>query len=216
MERLNVNQELVKHWESNLGDVLKDIEVQIHEKGIENAASAPHEYRIGKTITPKELEDIASLPFEVLITQHKAGLTLITGTKHSALDGQKDPHTFLRTINQSRFTVHNHPNSFVGVPSTSDLGTSQRSVSEIDFILALDGLTVHKSRRWNDEINASLSRLRIVARLRGGEHAVQYDKKKGYIDVLIPWNDPRIQFVCEYINGEAPWKDYEERVLNER
>jgi hypothetical protein len=206
------HEAILGRFGNDLDSVINDLDEEILQSGAGSVMSAPREYRIAKNITPEQLERVAGLPFEVLITEHNAGLTLLTGTTKAVTRGD-EPHSQMRTLQEARFSLHNHPNKFLGVPSTGDIGESSKGVSEIDMVLGLDGLTLHKSRKWDDRTNSSISLSRAVSYLRGGEHAMEYDLKKGYADAWIPWSDPRIALVCEYLNGTGPWREHEERVL---
>lgn len=212
---MRVNRESAGLVANSLKDALTDLRKIIEEEGVKGTIAAPREYPLAKSVTAQDLEEISRLPFEVLLTEHDAGLTMLTGTRTSAVPndekGRPDWDAHTRMLRESRFTIHNHPRGKAR-PSGGDLSVSSRSVSEVDIVLGRKGIAVFKSHSPMDAIQAEFSPTRFWASAVGGKHETDHFLKKGYIDAWIPWGDPRIDLICAYINGERSWKEYQQEV----
>lgn len=224
MERMRpkINSEAKKAIENSLGDTIRMLVAEIESKGANSILENPREYRIAKTITSEELKMLAVLPFEIYLTEHDAGLTLITGQKGSAIpqfdDGRfkrDDWETQTRTLRQARFTLHNHPDAQYASPSPGDFSVSGRSQSQIDIITARDGLVVHKTDEHASSDSVGNLAHSAAAYFMGGSIKKEYDLKKGNIDAWITWDDERAKLICEYINGDQSWETYADRVKSD-
>ncbi len=200
-------------WGNSLGVIIDSIKREVHDSGVKSLTSRPREYRVTKNISAQQLQQLSDLTFETYLTEHNAGLTLLTGTKDTALpidvNNPRDIDRFSQTriARESRFTLHNHPDH-PARPSTGDLNASYGGKSEIEFIVAKDGLAIHKSRAWDDSVHESTSYGAMLASIIGGKYEVNRALKKGLIDMWLPWGDPRIDVVCAYINGTESWAGY--------
>jgi hypothetical protein len=179
----------------------------------------PQEIRIKRTITPRALEKMAALPFEVLLTEHDAGTTLRTGTQFGVspvVPSEKERRG--RDLMQARYTIHNHHFEFIPIPSTfagGDLDFSRGGRSDIDIVMGREGVSLFKLTQ-DDNVYENLRVLSpslLIAKLRGRDHQLKYEIKNGYIQCYIPWTDKEnVQTICEYINGTGEWKEYKKKL----
>lgn len=212
MERLTRSREMMGDEGEALADVVRELLEESTSVGLKHVTESSREYRIRLPITPESLESISSLPFEVFLSEHHAGTTLITGTTGRTWS-LEDTHTGPRTTEEARYTLHNHPSEIAASPSGNDLEFSRRSISDVDFIVAREGITVHKFSRNSGLHISDRGIMRPYIRwLRGGDHAVRNDITRGYAQAWIPWGDPRVQDICDYLNGKSKWGDIKESV----
>ncbi|MFM2414345.1 MAG: hypothetical protein RI911_38, partial [Candidatus Parcubacteria bacterium] len=199
----------------NLGDVVSFLYEETALDGHKVVTESPRECRIERNVSPKMIEQISSLSFEIMLTEHDEGLTLVTGTKDAGWTPD-DPETNIRTKRNARFTLHNHPSSFIANPSFGafgggDIGVSEMSNSEVDFIVGKHGITIHKNSRDTNatSVDRALSYRGMLADFRGEDHTLRFNLKKGFVDGFIPWTETdKIQLICDYINGTSQWGEY--------
>ncbi len=210
MEGPERSRESMRDRGTELGDVARELFEESQTQGPKHITGAPREYRIRLPITPKALEDVSILPFEIFLSEHDAGTTLVTGVRRGLTP--EDRHTDDRLRKEARYTLHNHPHEVAASPSDGDLWVSRSSKSDVDFIVGLEGITVHKLSYDSDLRISNRNMSKAVASWRGGDHAVTNDVARGYADAWIPWEDSRIQEICDYMNGEVEWSDIKERM----
>lgn len=209
MESIPAKQESKEHWAHNLSDILDNVTNEIRDKGKEHVIEYPREYRVTKSISPQELQRLSELPFETSLTEHKAGLTLITGqdrTPFPKIYGKDDIHTWKRTLGEARFTLHNHPGS--ANPTVPDVRFSYVGRSDIDLIVGKEGISVHKTRDLSTFFFAGFKRGMYANNEEGARRKIE----SGVLKDLIPWGDPRISIICDYINGNITWDECEKNI----
>ena len=212
MERHERLRETVDKLETEFGDAIQELQEEVKDKGLEHLTTTPREYRIRKSITPESLKSLSLLPFEVLLSEHDAGTTLVRGAvERVGVEG--DQHTTQRSVREAKYTLHNHPNIVTAAsPSDDDLRVSKKSKTEIDFIVVEDGIIVHKfspesgvfvaDRYWDDPDTTP----------KGTDWTVENDLTHGLVDALIPWGDTRVQDICDYLNGKTEWMRIREKL----
>ncbi|MFM2415108.1 MAG: hypothetical protein RI911_801 [Candidatus Parcubacteria bacterium] len=191
--------------------------------GVRRIEQGPRECHLKRTLTPEKLQTLHALRFEVMISDHNNGLSLYTGQKGATeplnLTSSFPKHDMegkMRTDKEARFTLHNHPN-YTSSPSAGDFHASGSRNSEVDFILGKDGITFHKSKDIFDVTAVDFQVTRDMRRKYFPQSVINRDLKKGRINGFIPWGDPRLHLVCEYMNNEhATWADYEKRLQNKK
>ncbi len=197
-------------WGTELSEVVKDLLQKEESEGLKQITSAPREYRIRLPITPEALKSLSRLSFEVFLTEHNAGTTLVTGGVDIAW---LDPHTGPRTADEARYTLHNHPGATAASPTISDLERSQIDKSDVDFIVGAEGITVHKLLPESRNLFVGSKVWEDPDKTAEDEHEyIEKDIARELIDAWIPWGDPRVQDICNYINGKVEWSDVKERI----
>jgi hypothetical protein len=158
-----------------LGDVVDDLYMRTVVRGHGSVTESPREYRIQRSVTPQDLEKLGLLPFEVLLVEHDAGLTLSTGLQFK---GWATEQSKTRDMKEARYTIHNHPSEAIPFPSATvtnngDVGASELMPSAIDVIVGRDGITFHKQDFTKNMLsNKALDLRRVLAGFRGDDHAL--------------------------------------------
>jgi hypothetical protein len=208
MERMRIRtREAVSGGAQDLSAVVTGILEEVVQKGKADVLRASREYEIARSVKVQALQDISLLPFEVMLTDSGDKLFLTTGSeKHGEHNFDNDLNTRIRKT--SRFTLHNHPRSPLASPSDGDLWVSRASETEADFIIGHEGITLHKFGKDPDQsISDRISLRGWLSGVRGGDHAIREDIRTGYADTWIPWSDPRMNDICDYINGTKTWEE---------
>ena len=209
-------------YAQELDDVTRYLQHEQKNIGVQGIEQSPRECSLKRTVTPDKLKSLLGLKLEVIISDHKNGLSLYTGQRNAAepLDLQRndgksfDVDAKRRTDMQARFTLHNHP-AFTGSPSSSDFHASWASVSEVEFIVGTDGIICHKSKNVFDATAVDFHVTRDLRRKFFPKNVIRQDIKKKRIIDIIRWGDPRMQIICDYINDSSgkPWDEYQKKLL---
>lgn len=213
---INKHERVYSQELDNVTAYLLDEQRRIGVRGVEHG---PRECHLKRTITPEKLRTLEALHFEVMISDHNNGLSLYTGQRDATeplnLASSFPAHDMegkMRTDREARFTLHNHP-SYTSSPSAGDLHASGFRHSEIDFILGADGVTFHKAKDIFETTAVDFHFTRNIRRTLLPKSVINNDIKKGRIDGFVPWGDPRIQILCDYMNDEeGEWRDYEQKI----
>jgi len=190
-------------------DLSETVSALVEEAAARGPNNIPsREYRIKRTMTPKDLQALATLPFEVLLTEHDAGATLQTGSQNNM-----GPGPDMRLHTQARYTLHNHPAEAIAIPSSYDSGdlkVARYSSAEVNFVVGTDGITIHTpppENTYQSGYDRDKSFSALLRRWRGVDHLLKYDLKHGFVDAWVPWSEIEdIQRICDYINGTSTWK----------
>lgn len=193
--------------------IIEELQKEVKDLGIKSVTEAPREYLISHTVTPDALKAFSNLPFEAFLSNHRAGITLLTGQQSSVMLGKGGQGSLRRTYAESKFTMHNHGGDD-SLPSGSDMITTTKTKnSQMDFILSDRGITIFKGSFMKYMKMASDDLRKVMTLMFISDAAVSRDIKEGYIEGVIPWNDSRIQAICDYINSDADWQAYKNSLL---
>lgn len=227
---------------STLGAVVDELTSETLDAGPDALAERPRVYSLERSISPKELEATAMLDIECILTDTDGDLILETGDlmtvrsrRYDSTDGsavaalEADEITDTRS-HRSRFTMHNHPVlPFVTTGghwvSHGDFESSRQKSSEIDFIVARDGVIGHTARQgvrylpWLQagvepgdhphRFNAAL--LKMIT--QGNDRTLREQKEAGVIDFFVPFrgdeeSQRKLELICGFINDpDAKWED---------
>jgi hypothetical protein len=205
----------------SLGVIMANLALENKEQGKRHVPNSPREYVVSE-IDKTALQSMATLPYECTLAKFEGRTTLLTGTKGTGTPRYPpgtaaDPRYEQKRIQEeAKFTLHNHPNQIGGM-SQNDFHFSHYAKSEMDFIVTKRGITCFKigEKEYADSIGQQWKGYPEsgLGMLLGGRYEVRAQLSKGAIASWIAWEDPRVDLLCEFLNGRREWKDVSAIVL---
>ena len=199
-----------------LSEVAESLSQENFNKGPKSIINSPREYPI-KDITPPALQNIALLPFEIMIAGFRDRTTLITGGWDSPMPDYKtaegdvsDSFAREQIMRTARFTLHNDPNW--SAASSADHIVGMFSVSDIDLVISHSGILAFKSNLKRVDTFARRELLLQIAALRHDSHLVKSQLKNDLIEAWVSWGDLHVQDLCDYMNGKITWADCKNKI----